>query len=169
MSSIQRVLPDPFEFARTGAELKGEVDAGVFERLADILRPDENGHKVSYTLTGSREDDKSFLHLQAEGALTLGCQRCLENLRCDVTVDSRLLLVPNGAQMPDDELQDDDFDPIHAGHDFDVLAALEEELLLALPLAPTHSQCDLPGSERNIGGKESPFAVLGRLKQGGNS
>jgi len=166
MSHQLRVIPDPFEFARRGDTLQGEVDARSLPRLAESLRDLGVPQMVAYELSGSVVEGKSFLTVLASVELTLECQRCLADLPCVVSADSRLLLVPRTEELPDDELEEDDFDPVHAWRDFDVLGAVEEELLLALPLAPTHEQCSVPVAKEN-GDERSPFAVLKGLKTGG--
>lgn len=166
MSHQPQVIPDPFEFARRGNTLSGEVDARSLLRLADDLRDLGVVQPVCYELSGSRRDDKLFLVVTASAHLTLQCQRCLGDVQCLVEADSRLLLVPRTENLPDEELEEDDFDPIHAGHDFNVLGTVEEELLLALPLAPTHGDCSVPAAKEN-GDDRSPFAVLKGMKTRG--
>jgi len=56
---------------------------------------------------------------------------------------------------------------VAASH-LNVLELIEEELLLALPLIPRHPQgtpCgDQPGPRAESGERESPFAILKKLK-----
>lgn len=165
MPHQRRLIPDPFEFARRHEVLDGELDARDLSRLAGILRETGAAQQVRYELAGSQEGDKLFLDVSILAGLTFQCQRCLEDLRWPVKVQTRLLLVPKGKELPDDELEEDEFDPIHAERDFDVCAAVEEELLLALPLAPTHDDCSVPAVQEN-GDDRSPFALLKSLKTG---
>ncbi|MFA9438503.1 DUF177 domain-containing protein [Uliginosibacterium sp. sgz301328] len=161
-------IADPFEFARRGGRIEGVVDAAGLPRLIDMLRSTAS-QPVGYVVTGESEKsalgEKLFLHVQAGGELVLGCQRCLEELPYVVDVDARLLLVSADEPLPDDELEDDSHDPVHAGRDFDVRQALEEELILALPLAPVHDVCDAP-VEAVRDEDASPFAALKSLKRG---
>ena len=161
---VSRQLSDPFEFARRGGQLDGEIDARELERLKDVLRSSADAQLVRYSLMGEKLGDKHFIRIDLSVSLSLGCQRCLEDLPCAVAAEGRLLLVPLGMPMPDDGLEDDSFDPVHVGVDFDVLAAVEEELLLALPIAPVHENCEAPGGVSRDD-NASPFAVLGRLKR----
>jgi len=163
MSHQPLVIPDPFEFARRGDTLVGELDARSLPRLAERLRDLGVAQLVNYELNGFRQDEESFLEVQASALLTMQCQRCLGDVQCAVDAMSRLLLVPSGMPLPDEDLEEDDFDPVHAGRDFDVLGAIEEELLLALPLAPTHEDCSVPVAKEN-GDDRSPFALLKGLK-----
>lgn len=163
MSHQTKVIPDPFEFARREDTLEGELDARELPRLMEVVRDAGARQTVRYSLSGFRLEGKSFLDVQAKAELSFLCQRCLTDVRRTVEARSRLLLVPRNEALPDEALEDDEFDPVHAGRDFDVLSAVEEELLLALPLAPTHDDCSVPVAREN-GDDGSPFAVLRGLK-----
>lgn len=160
-------IPDPFEFARRQLALDGRLDARELPRLAQMIRGAEQAQPVEYALAGRQRDDKLFIDVTVRAELVLECQRCLEDKRETVTAQTCLLLVPEGTEMPDDELEVDEYDAIRAGRDFDVLGAVEEELLLALPLAPTHAACKMPAAQEN-GGERSPFAQLAALKAKGS-
>ncbi|MDB5799800.1 MAG: metal-binding protein [Rhodocyclales bacterium] len=163
-SIADRVIADPFEFARRGAVLEAEAVAGGFDRLADQLRPAGAQHAVKYRVEGECHEDKEFLVLQVTADVVLGCQRCLGDVTCPVESHVRLLLVREGDELPDEDLAEDDFDPVHANRNLDVLALVEDELLLSLPLSPMHEDCSMLHGE----GRDnlvSPFAVLGKLKR----
>ncbi|MBB4010888.1 uncharacterized metal-binding protein YceD (DUF177 family) [Niveibacterium umoris] len=78
----------------------------------------------------------------------------------------RFLLVPPGEVIPDDELEEDSFDAIAAERNLDVLALIEDELLLALPISPRHEVCDTP-QPRERDDSASPFAALASLRGAG--
>lgn len=166
MSHQLKVIPDPYEFARRGDSLAGEASLASFGRLVGTVRSEGDGPCVSYVLDGLRLDDKSFVDVQATARFVMTCRRCLEDVVCVVETSARLLLVPPGEALPDESLEDDDFDPVHVWRDFNVLDAVEEELLLALPLAPTHDDCRMPVAWEN-GDDSSPFAKLKGLKLSG--
>jgi uncharacterized protein len=73
--------------------------------------------------------------------------------------------VPPGQSWPDDELAEDGFDAIAAEMEMALLPLIEDEVLLALPIAPRHQTCKLPAAYIECNGP-SPFAVLGQLKKG---
>jgi uncharacterized protein len=161
-----RYITDPFEFARAREHISGELDLDVLPRLTDVVRPG-SGLVVRYQVSGAERSGKPFLDLVISAELIMTCQRCLQPLECRTESEGSLLLVRTDKDLPDDALEEDDFDPVHAGRDFDVFAAVEEELLLALPLAPMHDDCEMPVAEES-GGEQSPFAALKSLKiQGG--
>jgi len=95
----------------------------------------------------------------------LRCQRCLETLIVPLRVASRLLLVPSGRQWPDEELAQDDYDAVEADKEMALLPMIEEEVLLALPIAPMHDSCETPAAT-NDEQASSPFAALAKLRKG---
>ncbi len=154
---------DSLEFARQGGRLRGQVPVAELTRLADVLAATDG--TLAWELSGERDGDgKSWLRLQVSGALELRCQRCLGPMAFAVAVGSRLLLVPPGGAWPEDELEDDAFDAIAAERELAVVPLVEEEVLLALPLAPRHEKCEPPVAVADEQ-EPSPFAVLAKLKQ----
>ncbi len=132
-------------------------------RLADMLYRSEG--ELSYVLTGSvGVDGKAWLRLQASGSPVLQCQRCLAGMDWEVALDASLHLVRPGTAIPDEELEIEEFDSIEAVADMDVLAMLEDELLLALPIVPRHEDCEAP-RPTGTAEKESPFAALAGLRK----
>ncbi len=104
-----------------------------------------------------------MLHLQATGVLPLSCQRCLEAIRFDLDIDSRLELVPEDSELSQDELEDDTRDFLPVAGALEVAELVEDEVLLALPVAPRHERCGLPGAA-GVGERIAPFAALAGLK-----
>ncbi|THF67157.1 metal-binding protein [Pseudothauera nasutitermitis] len=155
-------LADPIRFARDARVVRGNVAVAGLGRLADQLT-DGTG-TVAWEVVGEvGEDRKARLLLTASGALRLRCQRCLGALEWPLSLSTTLLLVPVGQPIPEEELEDDEQDAIEAVADMDVVALVEEEILLALPIAPRHDDCEVPRPE-SADEKKSPFAALAGLK-----
>ena len=154
---------DSLQFARERGQRAGDVAVGHLRRLADVLA-DEEG---SLAWKASGECDaagKPFLALEVSGELHLKCQRCLGALVFQLSIKSHLRLVAPGAAWPDEGLEEDSYDPIEALEEQPLLPLIEDEVLLALPIAPRHGSCALPGYLQD-GRELSPFAALGRLKK----
>ncbi|MCB1907931.1 MAG: DUF177 domain-containing protein [Rhodocyclaceae bacterium] len=116
-------------------------------------------------MRGRRDQDgKHWLELSVTGTLTVQCQRCLDALEWVLAVDSLLLLVPEDRELPEQELQEDDWDCLPVGPRLDLLELVEDEALLALPFAPRHDDCCAP-SGPDGGRTTSPFAGLARLRK----
>ena len=164
MRQIVGIVIDSCEFAREGRDLVGELTVADLPRLTDVLA--ENVGVLSCRLSGGRgEDGKLFLLLEVEGELCLKCQRCLGPLPYPLSIVSRLQLVPPGAPWPDEALADDAADAIEALSEQPVLSLIEDEVLLALPVAPRHEACALPAPGDWAGRVASPFSALARLKR----
>jgi len=149
-------------FAREGRTLEGELAVSSLERLHDLLA--EVSGSVSFRLQGFKsEHGKLMLHLEVGGIISLACQRCLKAIPFDLDVDNLLEIIPEGADMSQDELEDDTRDFLPLAGELDVAEFVEDEILLALPVAPRHEKCGLPGAA-DAGERINPFAALAGLK-----
>jgi len=162
--SQQRLVLDSLEFARQHKQVSGRIDPALLGRLAGVLLDNTGG--LEFTVAGSSVQATSgaehSLSISLNGALNLVCQRCLGSLQWPLRIHSRLVLIEAGAVWPDDDLLDDGSDPIDATPALDVLALIEDELLLALPIAPMHGNCR--AGAVSVADVASPFAKLAGLK-----
>jgi uncharacterized protein len=156
---------EPQAFARDHGNRAGELAVSAFERLSDLLAGDDGSvrFEVSGRLDGERQ---MWLSVHLEGSLQLACQRCLEPVAWHFDFDSRLMLVPEGRALPDETLEEDDWDPIPVGSRLDLIALFEDEVMLAMPVAPRHESCEAPS---RVDGDEriTPFAALAKLRSRG--
>ena len=156
-----RPFIDSVDFARNGKEIRGEIAVSELSRLSDVLA--KSVGSLTYIVRGFREGDSNMLGISLQGSCTLRCQRCLGELEYPVDMTSRLLLLP--AERLDEVEDDDDVDAIEADPRLDVLALIEEELLLGLPFAPRHPDGECAPATNGLQQKASPFAVLAGLKK----
>lgn len=155
-------ITDAFVFAREGRILEGVLPVSALERLHDLVT--EVTGEVAYRLQGSLgARGESMLSLEVSGVLPLTCQRCLDSVLFTLEVDSLLELVPEGVDMSQDELEDDTRDFLPVASELDIAALVEDEILLALPVAPRHEKCSFPGAA-DAGERVNPFATLAGLK-----
>ena len=160
-SRLKRIS-DAFVFAREGRVLEGELAVSGLERLHDLLA--EVSGSISFRLQGYKsEHGELMLHLTVGGMIPLACQRCLQAISYQLDVDSLLEIIPEGADMSQDELEDDTRDFLPLAGELDVAEFVEDEILLALPVAPRHEKCGLPGAA-DAGERINPFATLAGLK-----
>lgn len=153
---------DVLGFARDGGSMESVVPISALSRLADVVTDDSGS--LSWRVVGERQaDGKSYLHLTVAGELQLRCQRCLEPMAWQLLEETSLQLVSSGKVLPDEDLIDEVADPIVAEKEMALLPLVEDEVLLALPIAPRHAACALPGPAR-ARGDESPFALLAQIK-----
>jgi uncharacterized protein len=156
-----RPFIDSVDFARNGKEMRGEIAVSALSRLCDMLAKSDGS--LTYIVRGYREGDSDMLKVSLQGTCILRCQRCLGELAYPVNMVSRLRLLP--ADRLDEAAEDDDADAIEAEPRLDVLALIEDELLLALPFAPRHPEGECAPAASDLKQKVSPFAVLAGLKK----
>jgi uncharacterized protein len=122
--------------------------------------------------TGAEAD--VWLRLEASTSIALTCQRCMQAVLIPLEVDQwyRFVATEDIAMAEDDASEED---LLVMEPQFDLLALLEDELLMALPLVPMHEQCPASLSHASPSLKEqdeyepaekpNPFAVLAQLKK----
>lgn len=158
-----RPFIDSLDFARRGGELSGDVPVAELPRMTDLLADSEG--KISYVLRGlAGKDGNPQLELIVDGSCNLRCQRCLNALTYPIKLVSRLRLVSEG-EVDNSDIEDDEVDSIPAEKRLDVLALLEEELLLSLPIAPKHGLGECQIAVEGLNRSNNPFAVLAGLKK----
>ena len=158
----QRIVIDSLAFARENGMLQGDLPIADFERVLDLL-VDSTGN-LAYRIEGRMGPrNRAQLFLCLDGVLSVCCQRCLEGVDYPVEIRSLLEFVDNEDELTQEEMEDDSKDFLQAQSEFDVVALIEDEIILDLPSAPRHESCALPDMGQ---GKEavSPFSVLQGLK-----
>ena len=158
----EQVVPDPIEFAQGRKCLEGEIALRKLERLRESLA--SNDGAVHFKLTGFVDAGASpGLRCEVQASLKILCQRCLEPMDYRLQIDNVLMLVrdePAALSVDDPEAPD----YIRLQRDLPVAALVEEEILLALPMAPHHAENVCKGRPAADVGKLHPFAALARLK-----
>ena len=158
----QRIVIDSLSFAREARVLQGELPVAGFERIQDGLT--QNVGVIRYRIEGRLgKRNRPQLHLQLDGVLSLCCQRCLEGVEYSLQVSNVLEFVDNEDELTQEEIEDDSRDFLPAQSEVDVVALIEDEIILDLPSAPRHESCVLPASEQDAP-EDSPFAVLKGLR-----
>ena len=168
---------DTFELVRSGLEINGETSLVHCERLAGDL-PEQDDSAVSWSLRGEKDSfGRSYLHLRVKACPMLECQRCLVPFAWPIDTENRLQMVNTEAALEDDAVlvqgQPEDFiERIVGSSRLDVLALVEDEIILGLPYVPKHDVCPsvspliIQHDESDADtGRPSPFAVLGKLKK----
>ncbi len=165
-------------FAQAGGELQGHSPLAQWPRLLgeQMAGAQARDHAVRWRLQGHATPvaggpSRIGLTLWAEVDLPLQCQRCLGPVVETIGAEREFVFVADEAtaEALDDELEED---VLVLSRDFDALALVEDELILALPLVPRHEVCpqDVPleavdeGFEA-AGERPNPFAALAALKK----
>ena len=168
---LELVEIDGLQFARSGSEISGNLQADQLPRLGELGCRTEG---IKYRLRGLvNARGKPALALVIEGEGEMRCQRCLEPLAVVLSGSTELELSKALAEI---EQADDEIDRILAGHAMNVAEMAEDEAILALPMVPKHDHCvaaDARDRAVLIEPPEvrvnSPFSVLAALKQNGGA
>lgn len=170
---------DARAFAETGGVLESEDSLASFDRLsAEIHADGEVGALVRWSVQGEIRPDAAgqssvWMRLRAALDLPVGCQRCLGPVVVPLEVDRwfRFVADESKAEAEDDQSEED---VLALEPKPDLLALIEDELLMAMPLVPMHDVCPQPlllsagtvnGDEAASEVRPNPFATLSRLKK----
>jgi uncharacterized protein len=169
---------DVRRFAEEGGVLEMTQALGNFRRLAAETEGDDLSLGIHWQARGElRNPDhhhpQVWVHLAADAALPLVCQRCLAPVEVPVAVSRSFRFVADEATAAAEDDQSEE-DLLALSRSFDLVELVEDELLMELPAAPRHEACPEavkmsavdPGFEQAEAEREHPFAVLGRLKAG---
>lgn len=183
---------DLFAMCRKGESLAGDVAVRDLPRIlaetaaqAPASAPDET---FAYTATGFVREEAAepgapvarrlFLDVTVQGRIWLDCQRCLAPYAEPIDTATRFEVVESEEAADAAPMDDDEVDVIAGSKRFSLLDLIEDEVLLALPVAPKHDVCPTvheslvtgsdgeaqPEAEPEEEKRPSPFAALAGLK-----
>ena len=154
----QGIVINSLSFAREAGSLQGELPIIWLTRVLDKL-VDSAGFLSYRVVGGVGSRNRPQLLLQLDGLLSVCCQRCLEGIDYPLEIRSLLEFVDDEDDLTQEEIEDDSRDFLPAQGELDVVALIEDEIILNLPSAPRHESCALPETGQGTG-KISPFSVL---------
>ena len=113
-----------------------------------------------------RDGGVPVMEISLKGQMQLACQRCLQPLIFEFSQKKRFVFVKTEEEADDFPMDNDAEEAMVASHSFDLLEAIEDEILLAIPNAPKHSIEDCQISQEGGGTEpQNPFKVLKSLKK----
>ena len=161
----------PFSLADSRQALDGELPLARMPRLTEQL--DDSSGTVAVTLQFGCDSQRiPFVQGRIRADLTMTCQRCMESVRVPVNIDFSLALLRSAAGMNELPVQ---YEPLVVDSArMSLLAMVEDELLLALPIVAMHDTAECHAGERDSRDstddgqdqESNPFAVLAGLKKG---
>ena len=153
----------PLKLAEKQERLTGSVPVSSLHRLRDILYNDKGS--VNFDLQFGKDDrGQVIIRGKFNGTLNLTCQRCMQPM--ELSIGNRISLAV--AVVDNGEPPAEQYEPITlVDNQIALETLLEQEILLALPIAPVHDRSKCSGSylvDKYKARNESPFAVLKNLK-----
>ena len=154
-----------FNFAKKEVRLKGNYIISNLSRLSEITS--NNSDRVEVDLAFHLENGKTpCIEGIIMSKLLLDCQRCLDDLEINLNVPINIAFVKkeNDASGLDDKYE------IHLIEDDEELKTkdlITDEILLSIPMAPTHDfdcglKLDKDDKVKEV--RENPFDVLKDIK-----
>ncbi len=168
--STPTLFIDNLAFAKKNDRLAGNLSLVDFPRLSELLLQSAKVSKsnsgpagsISYVLEGKTDAaGQHLLYLALTTDLTTTCQRCLNEMPLKLTLNFNYLI----GDVADIDLvaaeidNSDDMDMQQASQTMDIIGLLEDEIIMAIPIAPIHED-DCGEIVTQSGEKPNPFAVL---------
>ena len=154
---------DNISFAKKSESLQGKIAVASLERVRESLASSQG--EIEFRLQGTLDiRRRPNLKLAIAGEVRLICQRCLEEFPHKLELASRIVLVMSETELPDLGAEDPDIDMVVASGKMNVRDLLEDEIILALPLAPKHDfDCVEIKNDDDAADSGLHFASLGKL------
>ncbi|HEV7814366.1 MAG TPA: YceD family protein [Janthinobacterium sp.] len=157
---------DAFDFCRINGSREGVTPVAEMTRLTKDCA-DQSGMVAWKVQGGTSKLGYPQLTMSVSGIVQLMCQRCLTPFA--YAIDSSTVLMLGKTDEEADEIEeivdDESIDVIVGSRAMNIADLIEDEALLALPLAPKHAVCpDTALLDAAKSEKKSPFAGLKDLK-----
>lgn len=161
------------KWADVGFSWQGQLLPTEFSRLAALLSEEHEQSPIGIELTLTTNNNLLALDFRLQGEVWLTCQRCLQPVSVALTDDHYIALPADESQVRllDDEdeylLLEEILDEDSQEKLLPLARLIEDEILLDVPLAPKHDDCEMVVEQ--VGEiaeeqEENPFAALAALK-----
>lgn len=168
--SKNTLLIDNIAFSKKNERIEGELCLQDCPRLEELMQSSNltNSTKISptglisYVLQGKTDAvGQHVLQLMVVSSLTAACQRCLNAMPLNISLNFNYLI----CEVSDTDVETadvdngDDYDLQQANKAMDLIALIEDEIIMAMPIAPMHEEgCRELATQS--GEKPNPFAAL---------
>lgn len=149
------------EFAKSQKRFDLELSLSQLPKLVGSCQESNRKLKASI-LGGIQRNGKPYLDLSILGSLILSCQRCLEDFVFEINLQSRFIIASSESGLTEVGDEPNNVNTVFFGAEVDVIGFIEDEVLLALPMAPTHElgECEKPRTSLSVATSASPFGIL---------
>lgn len=162
---MKTLIINNLEFVQKQQKLIDSFEVSSLKRLTETLAlHDKNAEPatINFELTGDcKQFSQPSLHLRIKTELPVICQRCLDEMLISLDLSFDYLISNTTINELD---ENDEIDWLEANNEMNLQELIEDELLLAMPIAPVHEKNCTKLSTQS-GEKPNPFAVLkGKIK-----
>ena len=135
-------LVDHYKMANQAQELEGTIPLNEFARLCEIVSGDEGDVHLKLAFSKS---DQNRTHVSGEAGVevTLICQNCMTAFATHLSCSVDAQIVADESELR--SLEEDQDGLVSAERLVPVTQLVEDELLLAVPMIPRHTEGDCPG------------------------
>ncbi len=156
---------DPARLAESREEISGVLDINGMQGLHGLLCND--AASIQFELHFDKDEQNRIrISGRYSTSLSMECRRCLQPVGVDIAGSVNVVLLASEDEVA--ELPRKLEPLIMTGRKLSLHRFFEDELLLALPLAPSHNTdvChpQAPPPDRDNGDGRRPFAILKDLK-----
>ena len=136
-------LVDHYKMANQAQELEGSIPLSEFARLRAGVSGDEG--EVHLRLAFSKNDhNRTHVSGKAIAAVTLVCQNCMSEFTLGLNAEIDVEIVADETELS--SLDDEQDGVVSAERVVALTQLVEDELILAVPMIPRHSEVDCPGN-----------------------
>lgn len=136
---------DPVAFARKGEECQGRLPMSALPRLLSAGVAPEGTLKWSVHGSSGRDEmqrHREFLMVSTRFSPWMTCAKCLEPVIVpEIESATRFRLAASENQATQEDKETDSVEVIAADPNLDLADLVEDEAILALPMAPGHADC----------------------------
>lgn len=161
---LNRILIDAQAFAERGDSLSGSVALQDLDPRLHHADWADMADRVDYRISGGKDARRRpYLQLSVSGSLKLICQRCFKPSAFALDEQARIVLFADEGDLDRAMAADEELEGMTVQDPTDVFSLLEDQILMALPIAPRHETCTDTPAQGLAPNRPNPFAALAGL------
>lgn len=167
MSKKLPAFIDPFQLAQENCALHGQIAVEQFSRVLDSLCSTEGNVLFEWLFT-TLDEQQAIIKGWVKAPLQMVCQRCLQQMTYFLETTVSLVILAD--EQDDSDLLVDYEALVITKTPVSLVALIEDEIILALPIAVMHDECPIndyclsTDFDEKIMEQHNPFQVLKILK-----
>lgn len=165
---LDPILIDTITFTREQQQCSGEVRLQALDRRvwSHELLAQRDGIIQFQARGGIDRWQRPFINISIKGELKLVCQRCLQAVSWMLDDQSHVVLFADEQSLDDAMVADEALEGALWQEEINLTSMIEDQILMAIPVAPRHNDCDHVLATSTNQASDNPFASLAGLKSG---